>query len=222
MQLLDVLALDCWPSKFKYRVLSISSRSTYFTTFRIDVSKDPVSPDLRWVAALQLEPKGRLPLSKLEEFFEDLRRSRSRTVSLGFLQASPSLSPSRAAHFDQVTAHPLPYLWALIDMPSPPPPPVSNTDHLLEEAAHPTKSCPSYSMLPSPFPSLAACFDQVTARAPVSWVVSLITYCHQDMSAQISGAFTRYLQGHVGLALYRSIKGGQAWLASLQAGKPLH
>ncbi|KAK9866846.1 hypothetical protein WJX84_005568 [Apatococcus fuscideae] len=62
------------------------------------------SPDLRWVAALQLEPKGRLPLSKLEECFVDLRRSRSRTVSLGFLRASPSLSPSRAAHFDQVPA----------------------------------------------------------------------------------------------------------------------
>lgn len=53
---------------------------------------------------MQLEPKGRLSLSHLESFFEELRKSRSRTLSLGLLRASSNLSPSRAALFDQVLA----------------------------------------------------------------------------------------------------------------------
>lgn len=51
---------------------------------------------------MQLEPKGRLSLSHLEGFFEELRKSRSRTLSLGLLRASSNLSPSQAAMFDQV------------------------------------------------------------------------------------------------------------------------
>ncbi|KAK9830781.1 hypothetical protein WJX74_006949 [Apatococcus lobatus] len=50
----------------------------------------------------ELEPKGRLSLGHLESFFEELRKSRSRTLSLGLLRASAGLSPSRAALFDQV------------------------------------------------------------------------------------------------------------------------
>ena len=51
---------------------------------------------------MQLEPKGRLSLGHLESFFEELRKSRSRTLSLGLLRSSDALTPSQADLFDQV------------------------------------------------------------------------------------------------------------------------